>query len=408
MGSFFWNLAKDLRGFGAEIFKINFNGGDCLYYPVAATLFRDHMQNWENFLEQYIKKNRIDIILMFGDCRFIHATACRLAKQYNIETGVFEEGYIRPDHVTFERLGVNAYSNIPREPAFYETYTPMLPVKQKQVDKKAFLATGWYAVCYYTAATSLKPFFRHYKHHRPLNMSEGLLWIRSFYRKQYYRLKERGWINKLTGQLQGKFYLVPLQVANDAQVRNHSHYSDIISFILSTVESFAAHAPSDTMLVIKHHPMDRAYNDYSRLIRSLAMQYGLHDRLCYLHDQHLPTLLDATCGVVVINSTVGLSALHHGTPTKVCGKAIYDINGLTYQGTLDNFWRDAQKSAVDASLYENFLNYIIHKTQLNGSFYRKLAESDMHCGMMWNNVISIPSTTQQKDVQEKVLKIAAQ
>lgn len=64
-------------------------------------------------------------------------------------------------------------------------------------------------------------------------------------------------------------------------------------------------------------------------------------RIRYIRDRHLPSLLTSAQGVVVINSTVGLSAIAYGTATKVCGRAIYDIAGLSFQGALDAFWRAA-------------------------------------------------------------------
>lgn len=46
------------------------------------------------------------------------------------------------------------------------------------------------------------------------------------------------------------------------------------------------------------------------------------DIIFYIHDQHLPALLEHARGAMMINSTVGLSAIHHNTPLKVCGTAI--------------------------------------------------------------------------------------
>jgi capsular polysaccharide export protein len=165
---------------------------------------------------------------------------------------------------------------------------------------------------------------------------------------------------------------VPLQVHNDAQVHVHSRFHSVDAFISHVVFSFAAHAPADTTLVIKHHPMDRGYHDYTRLIKRLARSHGIEERILYIHDQHTPTLLDHARGVVVINSTVGLSALHHGRPVKVCGDAIYDMEGLTYQGELDHFWTQAGENPINRELFERFQSYLIEHTQLNGSFYKRL------------------------------------
>jgi len=84
---------------------------------------------------------------------------------------------------------------------------------------------------------------------------------------------------------------------------------------------------------------------------------------------HLPTLLENAQGAVVVNSTVGLSALHHRCPLIALGTAIYDMDGLTWQGGIDDFW--TQASAPDMTLYQSFLDYVVHTTQINGDFYTR-------------------------------------
>ena len=177
---------------------------------------------------------------------------------------------------------------------------------------------------------------------------------------------------------------MPLQVFNDAQIRVHAPFAGVEDFIETTVRSFAARAPDDTLLVFKHHPMDRGYRDYSRLIRKLAHELQLGHRLQYIHDQHLPTLLDHARGVVVVNSTVGLSALFHAAPTKVCGRALYDMPGLTYQGSLDDFWSEAPRHKPDPALYRRFRSHLVAATQLNGSFYRPLPGLESASGVVWD------------------------
>ena len=71
----------------------------------------------------------------------------------------------------------------------------------------------------------------------------------------------------------------------------------------------------------------------------------------------------------VINSTVGLSALSHNAPVKVCGVALYDIKDLTYQGSLDDFWLEADSFRPDPDLFRRFRAYLIDRTLINGSFY---------------------------------------
>jgi len=87
----------------------------------------------------------------------------------------------------------------------------------------------------------------------------------------------------------------------------------------------------------------------------------------------LNALLEKAAGVVVVNSTVGLSAIQAARPTIVLGRAIYDLNGLGYQGTLDTFWMDALKpeNKPDDKLFRAFRDSLITLTQVNGDFYTK-------------------------------------
>ena len=136
----------------------------------------------------------------------------------------------------------------------------------------------------------------------------------------------------------GRYFLFPLQVANDAQIFFHSPYNSISDCIREVVASFARVADPRDRLVIKHHPMDRGHTLYQELIDELVQQHDLKGRLVYCHDQHLPTLLEHCKGVVTINSTTAISAFFHKAPVKVLGTAFYDIGGLCNQKSLEEFW----------------------------------------------------------------------
>lgn len=382
LGPFFQRLANDLEWAGAKVCKVNFNGGDWLFFRDGIP-FSGKMEDWPLFFEDLLVGMEIDIVLLFGDCRPLHRAAYEIALRRGVDIGVFEEGYIRPDYITFEQFGVNGNSPLPRTPEEYRLVSPPVEVKTVAVGNTIWYTALW-ASLYYLASSLLRPFFPHYRHHRPLNLLEGLIWCRSIWRKGCYRLKE----GPMEGRLQkepfsNNYFLVPLQVHNDAQISSHSEFNTVRSFICETIRSFAAHAPAETFLVIKHHPMDRGYHDYSRIIHKWSRRLDVSRRVFYLHDQHLPTLLQHARGVVVINSTVGLSALHHNTPLKVCGRALYDLPGLTFQGTLESFWGEASASAVDRELYKSFRTYLIENSQLNGNYYKRLKVPGSHAGLRW-------------------------
>ena len=167
---------------------------------------------------------------------------------------------------------------------------------------------------------------------------------------------------------------MPLQVHDDSQIRHHSRFAGMEDFIEEVMVSFATQAAPDLHLAIKHHPMDRAYVDYRGLIDALSHRLGLDGRVHCLHDQHLPTLLDHALGVVTINSTVGLQALHHGTPVMALGDSVYGIPGLVHAGPLAAFWQDP--GLVDQTLYRSFRRHLLEHTQLNASFYARMPALD--------------------------------
>lgn len=385
VGPFFRGLAQDLRAAGAEVHKVNFNGGDKLFYWRGARSYKGTLEQWPDWLDAFIQAHGIEIILLFGDCRPVHRCVDALAREHHCLVGVFEEGYVRPHHVTFELHGVNGHSGFVKDlNSFLEQEREVPPLVP--VDRTYWFA-AWCAMAYFLAAWLSWGFWNNRLHHRWLSLWEGLFWLRSFARKHWFRWRERGWEDRLAGPLAGRFFLVPLQVHNDAQVHVHSQYDDIPHFIARVVQSFARArrqhplALAQELLVFKHHPMDRGHVAYGRLIARLAAEHGVSDQVVYLHDQHLPTLLRHAKGVVVINSTVGLSALHHGAPTLVCGSAIYDVPGLTFQGERKDFWIQAHKSVPDKAVLQRFTHCLIAHTQLNGSFYRALPAWDNCSGV---------------------------
>lgn len=382
LGPFFKYLALDLEAAGAKVFKINFNGGDWFFYTSNAINFNQALSEWPPFFEKFVHTHQIDIILLFGDCRPIHQAAHEIAVKKNIEIGVFEEGYIRPDYITLEKYGVNANSKIPRYREFYEHLPDTCQNKALSIGKSFWYAAMW-GMMYFLASTLAYPYFRHYQHHRSLSIWQGLFWLRSFWRKWLYGLQQQGVLDELVKEHDKKYFLVALQVHNDAQIHHHSDCFSIEAFISKVINSFLVYASPECHLVIKHHPLDRGFNHFGYLIDIICQRRGLRNRIHYIHDLHLPTLLAHAKGVVVVNSTVGLSALDYSCPVITCGNANYDMEGLTYQGSLNSFWKSTDSFKVDKQLHHKFLNYLIQRTQINGNYYKRLRHTTNNTGINW-------------------------
>lgn len=370
MGPFFRRLAKDLEAQGGTVYKINLNAGDWLYYRGENTVnYTGDQAQWPEFLADRIAQWDIDHIYLFGDTRHYHAVAREVASRLSVRVGVFEEGYLRPYYITLEEGGVNGRSSLPNSPDFFRSSTA--PGEQKpQPVRRNYCNAAWFATWYYIAGWLGRDRFPHYRHHRPFNpYHEAYLWCRGAFRKYKYQIQQRNVQAALSTTWSGKYYLAPLQVHCDGQIRTCEHIASAAAFVRRVVGSFARHAPPDTRLVLKHHPLDRGYSDYTGLVQKLARRYGIEHRVCYVHDLHLPLLLDHAIGTVVINSTAGLSSLLHDAPAKTLGHAVYDMPGLTFQGTLDEFWSNPGK--VDRRLNQCFRDYLASTSQLNGSFYSR-------------------------------------
>lgn len=182
------------------------------------------------------------------------------------------------------------------------------------------------------------------------------------------------------------FYLVPLQVHQDAQVVVHSPFDSVEAFISEVLLSFAHHAPPDTMLVFKHHPLDHAYRDYEELIHRLAKHLQVRERVKYLHVGRLPPFVKRCRGLITINSTTGLFAVQNGRPVKVLGKAVYDLPGLTFQGSTNDFW--SNPGTVDRDLCERFRGWLLRNAQVSGSFYRRPSKAKSPTGLWWPPLIA--------------------
>ncbi len=343
--------------------------------------FRSRRDGWPAFVERVLVERAIDGIFLFGDSRPHHAVARQVAKLRGIAVFVFEEGYLRPDHVTLERDGVNGNSRMPRDPEVFRRSVFAKPAPDIVPVGTTFRYGAWYATAYSVALTLGLLLYPFYRHHRPLNAwLEAYRWVLSGLRKLVYERREATLWPQLIADHDRRYFLVPLQVHCDAQL-GYARFASIEQFIEEVVASFAAHAPADTILVIKHHPMDRAYREYSPLVRTLATRHGLGRRLLYLHDVNLPRLLRHARGVICINSTVGLQAVQYGTPVKTLGSAVYDLPGLTAQNSIEEFWQ--RPEAPDPALYNAFRDWLLHVNQANGNFYRRLAGATRFTGVAW-------------------------
>lgn len=368
---FFARLAVALRSRGHVVRRVNFCGGDVVYgNDTEGWNYTGKSEDLGDWYRALLGGQQFTDIMMFGDCRAIHTPMHPLAAEAGVDVHVFEEGYVRPHWLTLESHGVNGRSLMSRDPGWYLEQRKLMP---PSVPPKAtgynLQERAYHDIRYRVANTLYAARFPHYRSHRPRNgLSEysGLA-RRTMIQRRHHRNAEA--VTRSLLDSQAAYYLFPLQLNSDSQIVVHSPFDGVRDAIAKVMRSFASNAPGDAKLVIKNHPLDTGLVDYKRYSESLAGELGMRDRLHFIDAGHLPTLLEHAKSAVVVNSTVGLSALHHRCPLIALGTAIYDIAGLTWQGSIDDFWRLAE--APDVNLYEAFLDYVIHHTQINGDFYTR-------------------------------------
>lgn len=366
IGPFFNELAGFLERQGAAVRKINFNAGDQHFYGRFADDYTDRPEAWLEYFEGYVTEHEIDVVVLFGEWRFYHHEAHVAATRLGVPVFVFEEGYIRPHYVTLELQGVNGNSALPRLASAYTNQSvhavPPKPFKAR------YLSIVLLCMTYYLVAFFKRSHFPHYRHHREFNpFAEGLRWIKGWLTKWMAMPRDTRKTQRLLHKHAGRYFFVPLQVRNDSQIARHSRYESVAQFIDEVVAAFAQHAGDTEMLVFKHHPMDRAYTNYRALIKRCAAHYGVSRRVLYVHESWMPALLDNAKGVIVVNSTVGLSGLLHKAPVIALGEAIYDLDGLSSQRTLAEFLKSPH--TPDPVLLKQFVNKVVVDTQMNMSFY---------------------------------------
>ncbi|OXI48075.1 capsule biosynthesis protein [Burkholderia aenigmatica] len=368
---FFGRLARALNACGHRVRRVNFCGGDVAYagggsawnYQERAELLSD----W--YLDVVATHNFTDILL-FGDCRHIHRPMHAVAETLGIRVHVFEEGYLRPHWITMELHGVNGRSLLPRDPAWYLDQREHTPSAEPgNPTGYSLFERAYHDIAYRMANAVHAHSFPHYKSHRPKSGLHEYVGLACRAIQSRLHEKEADSVTRDLISRNLEYYLFPLQLNSDAQIVVHSPFGGVCEAISTVLHSFARHAPTDSWLVIKNHPLDTGLIAYRRFATALAKELGVDGRLRFIDAGHLPTLLDHARGVIVVNSTVGLSAVHHKRPLIALGTAIYSIPGLTWQGSLDDFW--TQADIPDTHLYQAFVDYVVHKTQINGDFYTK-------------------------------------
>jgi len=368
---FYQRLARRLTNDGHRVVKVNFNAGDLLYWQRTHShshLFRGPLGELPAYVTSLWQRYGITDQVLFGDRRPVHRPAVDQAPAAGIRTHVFEEGYFRPFWITLEREGVNGHSLLPRDPTwFYETGKVLPELPSPVRFRSSFKIRAMHDVAYHVAGLANPLVAPRYRNHAPITAPvEYAGYLKRFTLLKQWKKRDAARIKRLIGS--GKpYFMLPLQLNTDAQIRDHSPYANMEEVMDHVMGSFAEHAPSDALLCIKNHPLDMGLVDYPSIIQRLSDFYGLDGRIVYLESGDLNALIKHAVGTVTVNSTVGIVSLEHQCPTFALSDPIYHMAGLTYEGSLDEFWH--QPLPPSAELFGYFRNTVMHTAQVNGGFY---------------------------------------
>ncbi len=368
---FFSEVAEGLEARGHRVLRVNLNVGDWLLWRRRGAInFKGRPADWPAFVAELLDREGVTDLVLLGEQRFYHREAINAAKARSLTVAVTDFGYIRPDWITLELDGMTALSRFPRDPEQVMTLAAECvepDLSQRHRDSFS-LQVAWDMT--YHLSTSLLwftyPFYQSHQVVHPVQVYLGTGY-RLFCRKLWRNRQSNRVIDALL-QDGTPYYVFPLQLENDFQLRAYSPYDGLIAPINEVVGSFARHAPKQTRLMIKIHPLDPAVRNWRRIVAEAAADAGVTTRVDYLDSGALDRLIDNSDGVVTINSTVGLWALRTDRPVKVLGDAVYDVPGLTFSGPLDRFWTEARQP--DKAFREAYLRALAGTVHVRGVYYR--------------------------------------
>jgi capsular polysaccharide export protein len=392
-GPLFYKLGAELIAKGHAVVRINLSGGDRYDWPDEALNYVGDFADWPSYLDQVLKDYCITDMLLFGDCRPYHVSGHRIASSRSVDIHVLEEGYVRPHWMTLEPMGVNGNSSLPHDPKWFLEQARMLPPIGPVEPITASFGrrmrdTYWYY--HHTFLGRLR--FRHFRSHRPGSLLiDGIGWLTKFTRNRLFPAKAAQVLSNLKGK---PYFLFPLQLSSDYQIRSHSAFADMPAAAHYVIESFARHAPPSCSLLIKAHPLDSSFFNWNRFVEQQARQFGLQERLMFVDGGDLNDLSADTQGMVCVNSTSATLALSNGKPVCALGDAVYNMMGITHQGHIDSFW--TKPTPPDPKVYDAFHQVLLDRCLIHGGLASESAVSTLIESMV-KRLIASTGRTQVAD-----------
>ena len=371
-GPFFGQLAAMLRRAGAQVWRVGFNRGDQSFWPDMPSYIAFHglTDAWPATLGSLIKAHGITDLVLYGDTRPIHAQAVLQARAAGIPVHVFEEGYLRPHWVTYERGGSNGHSRLMDMSvaqmrghlAVTDVDLVAAPAHWGDMRRHMF----WGAV-YHGLLLAGRRHYPAFRPHRALTAAQEF-WL---YAKRYALLPLHG-LGRMAATFRIRrggfpYHLALLQLEHDASFQMHSPFATMADFLTVVIDGFAKGAPTHHHLVFKAHPLEDGRVPLARMIRSIAGNHGITARVHFVRGGKLARLLDHATTSVTVNSTAGQQALWRGLPLKTFGASVYSKPEFVSDQPLDQFFHAPDKP--DSRAYRDFRRYLLETSQVPGGYY---------------------------------------
>ena len=371
-GPFFDRLGKMLRTAGADVWRVGFNAGDRAFWfhPSSYIPYRGTADAWPETFQTLLDEKSVTDIVLYGDTRKVHASAVAEARKRGLTVHVFEEGYMRPYWVTYERGGTNGNSRL------MDTSIQDMQEALATSDMEAPLPPGhwgdmrqhvFYGAVYHWFVRFWNGKYRNFRPHRDLPVTkEFKLYLKRLILMPIQAIERR--IATLRIRLSGfPYHLALLQLEHDSSFQMHSPFETMADFLDEVITGFAEGAPKHHHLVVKAHPLEDGRTPVRRDIKRLAKMHGVSGRVHYVRGGKLAQLLNDARTAVTVNSTAGQQVLWRGIPLKVFGRAVYAKPEFVSGQPLQEFFQTATRP--DNRAYKDFRRYLLETSQLPGGFY---------------------------------------
>ena len=371
-GPFFRQLGRMMAASGAQVWRVGFNRGDQAFWPDSTTYipYRGGPADWAATFRTLIAEHAITDVVVYGDTRPLHADALAIAVEAGIVVHVFEEGYLRPYWVTYERGGSNGHSRLMQmtvpqmQAALADSDSDLPEAPARWGDMREHVFYG--ALYHWFVLTGFRS-YRAYRPHRAITvMGEFRLYLRRLALMPLHRA-ERAIATRRIQYGGFPYHLVLLQLEHDASFRKHSPFRTMPEFLQICIDGFARGAAPHHHLVFKAHPLEDGRVPLARVIRHMAKIAGVQDRVHFVRGGKLARLLNDARSAVTVNSTSAQQALWRGLPTKVFGAAVYAKPEFVSAQPLPDFF--AQPNRPDSRAYRDFRRYLLETSQVAGGFY---------------------------------------